>query len=295
MNREYRKIKVNHGAFSVDPMPGEDELAAFYRDDYYQKTPTATFSQTYSKDELSWKRMKCDFVIYILARHGLSEGRFIDVGSGEGFLVDAAVRAGFDAYGVDYSNFAVERFNPHLSRNIKCGNVIDTLKASIAAGEYFSACTLQHIVEHVRDPHELLSVAHDSLEAGGLAVVTVPNDESPVQHLALDGGHVDSDFWFAPPQHLHYFNTLSAPLLAQAVGFEVLDIITDFPIDYFLFHPGSNYVSNPSQGKAAHQARVAIELMLSRQGFENLYCLGAAQARCGLGRELTMVLRKVVP
>lgn len=292
MNESYRKVAGLHGGFTVEPMPNSAELAELYRDEYYQRGASATYALDYAEDELAWKRLKCDLAIHLLQRQGLSDGRLIDLGSGEGFLVAAALRAGLDAYGVDFSEFAVERFHPELSDRVTAGEVTSFLDATIAEGVFYDACVLQHLVEHVREPQLLLEKVRESLPVGGLALVTVPNDENPVQHLAMNAQHIETEFWFAPPQHLHYFDTGSAAALAQSAGFDVLDLVTDFPIDLYLLHPGSNYVRDPSQGKSAHRARVEVELLLGRQGLDRMRELGAAQARCGIGRDLTMVLRR---
>lgn len=293
MEEGFLKVPGEHGSFTVEPMPDAAQLAAFYRDQYYQTSASATYANEYPEEELEWKRLMCDLAVHLLQRQGLSGGRLVDLGSGEGFLVDAALRAGFDAYGVDFSEFAVERFHPHLRGRVSAGDVLGFLDRAIASGETFDACTLQHLVEHVPDPEQLLRSVWSTLASRGLALVTVPNDENALQHLAMEQKHIDEDFWFVPPQHLHYFDTTSAPALARATGFEVLDLVTDFPIDLFLLHPGSNYVRDREQGRAAHQARIAVESLLGRRGLESLRDLGAAQARCGIGRDLTMVLRKV--
>ena len=292
MTESYRKVPGLHGGFTVEPMPSSAELADLCREEYYQRSASVTYALDYSQDELAWKRLKCDLAIHLLQRQDLTEGRLIDLGSGEGFLVEAALRAGLDAYGVDFSDFGVERFHPQLRDRISAGEVTCFLEASVAEGVLYDAFTLQHLVEHVREPQLLLERVGECLPLGGLALVTVPNDENLVQHLAIDAQHIETEFWFAPPQHLHYFDTSSAVALAQAAGFDVLDVFTDFPIDVYLPHPGSNYVRDPGQGKSAHRARVEVELTFGRQRLDLLRDLGAAQARCGIGRDLTMVLRR---
>lgn len=292
MNESYRKVPGLHGGFTVDPMPSQAELAALYRDQYYQRGASATYALEYSEDELAWKRLKCDPAIHLLQRQGLAGGRLLDLGSGGGFLVAAALRAGLDAYGVDFSGFAVDRFHPEVRDRVTAGNVWSFLDAAIAADGRYDACVLQHVVEHVPEPQALLERVRAALPVGGLALVTMPDDESPVQHLAMDRGHNGAEFWFAPPQHLHDFDTDSAPVLARAAGFDVVDLVTDFSIALYLLHPGSNYVNDPEQGKAAHRARIDVELLLGRQGLDHMRDLGAAQARCGIGRDLTMVLRR---
>ena len=93
----------------------------------------------------------------------------------------------------------------------------------------------------------------------------------------------------AAPQHLNYFNTANLPPLLARMGFSVKVAHASFPIDWFLLNPGSNYVADPAAGKAAHRARMAIDLMLAEQGMDAFLGLAKALFRCGAGRSLTVV------
>jgi len=72
----------------------------------------------------------------------------------------------------------------------------------------------------------------------------------------------------------------------------MVDMYSDFPIDLFLFHPGSNYIADPKNGPAAHRARVEADLMLAESGEAPYLNLCRAMARCGLGRDITVIVRK---
>jgi hypothetical protein len=77
------------------------------------------------------------------------------------------------------------------------------------------------------------------------------------------------------------------------MGFEVTLGFASFPIDWFLMHPGSNYVADPAAGKAAHRARMAIDLVLAGQGMAAYLNLARAFFACGAGRSLTVIARPV--
>jgi len=124
---------------------------------------------------------------------------------------------------------------------------------------------------------------------GGVCAITVPNDFSPLQLMARAEGHIDRDFWLAPPQHLNYFEAASLTALLNRLGFEIRLGYASFPIDWFLFHPGSNYVADPAAGKAAHRARMAIDQMLAEEGMGPYLALGEALFGCGAGRSLTVI------
>ena len=79
--------------------------------------------------------------------------------------------------------------------------------------------------------------------------------------------------------------------LVESAGWGVERLISDFPIDFNLFNPDSNYVEDPSRGKGCHQARVAIENLIhgiSPDGANRLY---EALAELGLGRQIVAFLK----
>jgi hypothetical protein len=119
----------------------------------------------------------------------------------------------------------------------------------------------------------------------------VPNDYSRLQALLHDEGCIDRDFWFTPPQHLHYFNAENLPQYCASEGCELVDAFSDFPIDYYLLHPGSNYVTNPANGPAAHRARMLHDLMIAERGLDSYLAMYRALFNVGIGRDITVILR----
>jgi hypothetical protein len=129
------------------------------------------------------------------------------------------------------------------------------------------------------------------LKESGVALITVPNDFSVTQLSAIQEGHINHEFWVSPPDHLSYFNTKTARDFLQSQGWQVLDMISDFPVDWYLFHPGSNYVTDKSKGKPAHHARIAIENMIHSAPLEDVVEFYRAAARVGIGRDITILAR----
>ena len=130
-----------------------------------------------------------------------------------------------------------------------------------------------------------------TVTAGPDVDATDNNDFSRIQMKAKAQGLISRQFWVAPPQHLHYFNTITLPSFLAAMGFATLDAFADFPIEFFLYHPGSNYIENSSAGKQAHKARVELDLLLAENGVAPLHGLCQAMTRCGVGRNVTVIAR----
>lgn len=150
---------------------------------------------------------------------------------------------------------------------------------------------LQNVLEHVLEPVDLLISLQSLINTNGVVVLTVPNDFSDIQIEALDKKYIDEPFWVTSPDHLNYFNHDSLITTVNSTGWECLDIICDFPIDWYLFHPGSNYINNNMFGKDAHKARVDIENLIHTKPIDDVNRFWSAAAKLGIGRDITAFLR----
>jgi SAM-dependent methyltransferase len=275
---------------SVDPLPSPDELKAFYAQAYFQDSH-GTYAQAYSDVELKHRALLAELMLHALseARGRAAGGRLLEIGCGEGWFLKAALEAGFDAQGLEFSDYGLKRFNPELAARVAFGDAFEGLDRLIADRASVEVCVMEHVLEHVRDPEALLARLPAILAPGGLVVITVPNDFSALQLEAQALGHIDRAFWVQPPQHLNYFNADNLPRLLARMGFEAAGGYASFPIDGFLFHPGSNYVRDPAAGKAVHEARMALDLTMAGAGMTAFHELAKAYLGCGVGRSLTLI------
>jgi SAM-dependent methyltransferase len=281
---------------SIEPAPSAAELKAFYAGAYFQESH-GTYAQAYSDVELKHRALLADLLLHALgeARGGAAGGKLLEIGCGEGWFLKAALAAGYEARGLEFSDFGLNRFNPALAERVEFGDAFEALDRLIEAREQVDVCVMEHVLEHVADPQALLARLPAILTPGGVVAITVPNDFSPVQLRARALGHIDREFWVAPPQHLNYFNSDTLTRLLERMGFEVAGAYASFPIDWFLFHPGSNYVRTPGAGKAAHDARMALDLVMAENCMAAFHGLAQALAACGAGRSLTVIVRPRLP
>jgi SAM-dependent methyltransferase len=132
----------------------------------------------------------------------LPAGQVLDVGAGDGTLVEAFRRQGRDAIGVDpyYSGT-----NPHIR----------TAELTDMTGSW-SAVIFWHSLEHVRQPVRQLRHAASLVVPGGMLVVAVPNAASLQARLF-------SDQWLALDLPRHLVHICPKALLAEIeeLGFTV--------------------------------------------------------------------------
>jgi 2-polyprenyl-3-methyl-5-hydroxy-6-metoxy-1,4-benzoquinol methylase len=114
----------------------------------------------------------------IRARTGT--GRLLDVGASCGYFVDEALKAGFDAYGVELSAQAVASAPPALRERLTLGDV----NALTARGETpYAVVTAFDIIEHTFDPIAFLGGLRSVARPGATIVITTPDTGHPLRYL----------------------------------------------------------------------------------------------------------------
>lgn len=276
------------GYWRVKDLPTASELQDYYAQQYYQQG-LGSYEVSYSEDELAHIRGKIALRWSVIAPQFAKSGRLLDVGCGEGFVLDHALAQGWDVRGLDFSSAGLDAQNPDCARHLVTRDVFDLLEAEQVSQSRYEVIWLQNVLEHVIDPVALMQTLHTLIAPGGVLVVTVPNDFSRVQHKALQGGQIDRAFWIALPDHLSYFTAPSLTALGASTGWDCPHLLGDFPVDWFLFNTHSNYIANPEKGKAAHHARIALEQLILEAAPEDAVAFFSSIARIGMGRDLTAI------
>lgn len=291
---EFIKEKGAFGEVRAMPRPSQEVLDAFYEKTYYGEGVTTTYSAEYDADELAQKKLRAECTIEAIVQNlgdAASGASILDVGCGEGFVLAAAKARGLSIQGVDYQSSPVERFNPDCLDVMHAQAPDQFLGNVISSGQSHDAVILQNVLEHVRDPEDLLTKIKSALTPSGLLLVQVPNDFSGMQTLAMDQGRIDKETWFAPPQHLTYFNTENFGPYLDAQGFDIVDGFTDFPIETFLWGAPTNYTKDRSFGPHAHRGRVELDLFFSRNGLQPYLDFYRACYGVGFGRNIVVVAK----
>ena len=287
------------GYYEVTQKPTPEELRDYYAQRYYQEN-RSSYQPAYSEAEREHTEGKLRLRHWVLGQ--LLQAKpadstppartFLDVGCGEGWALDYFQRQGWDVLGLDFSSFSLEQFHPGLRGRLRAGDLYDGLRDLMVEGRRFDVLWLDNVLEHVRDPAELLRCCRALTRPGGVLLVDVPNDFSALQRHLLAAGHIDRPFWVALPDHLSYFGAEGLRNLAAATGWRTARLLGDQPIDLNLFNPATNYVLDKSLGKAAHQARLEQDNFLLRTApLPAVAAYYEAMAGVGLGRSLVAFLQ----
>jgi len=285
---EYRKERAPEGYYLATPRPTEEELDKFYSDAYFKEGVTTTYQIEYSDLEMKQKYLRAEASVEFI-KHNLSGQNpvvMLEIGCGEGFILDAADKAGWQVNGVDFQLGPIEKFNPNMSKYFTRAHPSVYLQEKIRGDNKFDVIILQNVLEHVLHPKELLMDVRGILSEKGCVFIQVPNDYSRIQQIALDEKRIDREFWFCPPQHLNYFNAESFETFIEKAEFEFVDVFSDFPIELYLWGGENNYVTDPSLGKRAHNARVQLDLAIAENGMEAYIQFYRSAYKVGVGRNL---------
>ncbi len=280
------------GFLEVVNPPSPEALKAYYAERYYQ-TEQGSYRNVYSDKELAHLNLKIAQKANVVKSLSgkKAPGSFLDVGCGEGFALAWFSENGWSVEGIDYSVAGLDTMNPAMLTYVESGDLFEILDRRISEGKRHNLIWLNNVLEHVPDPVALLKSLQHLVTPNGMLVLTVPNDASIYQEFLLENGNISDRFWIAIPDHLSYFNYDSLVRIVETCGWECRKIISDFPIDFFLLHSGSNYIRDRAQGAFAHQARVQLDLMLGdNYSHDKINDFYSALAQIGLGRNLTVFI-----
>ncbi len=112
-------------------------------------------------------------------------GNILDIGSGEGRLVEALLRQGFDAHGIDVSEEVVARSNSRIPGRFHHGSVLDLPFEDNAYFTVVSTDCLEHIAP--QDIPSALSEIHRICQKNVLLQIATTQDRDGHWHLTIEG------------------------------------------------------------------------------------------------------------
>lgn len=292
MNQQYTLKQHSLGFYQIDPPPTDEELTAYYEHQYFQNG-LGGYELAYTEQELAYNQaiIGDSYSIIEQIQKNQPEKSMLDIGCGEGWTLDYFLQRKWDVVGIDFGDFAIKKYHPHLLENLIVGNIYETLQTLHKQRKTFSVIMLDNVLEHVKDPISLLQQVKNLAHSSTVFVIKVPNDFSLLQTYLLENALIEKPYWVAYPDHLAYFTKESLTSAVQSVGWSVVDLLADFPIDFFLLNQHSNYYNDRSKGKEAHNVRTNFTNYLHQHSPEKKRDFFRSLASIGLGRQLIAFLQ----
>lgn len=144
-------------------------------------------------------------------------GRLLDVGCGDGSFLSSMKQLGWNVIGVEPDGKSVSIASEKFGLEVFHGS----LERAKFPDKHFDAITMNHVIEHVPNPIELLAECVRVLKPGGKIMVATPNIKSL-------GHHIFTQDWrgLEVPRHITLFSPLALRLCSERVGLNVEDLRT---------------------------------------------------------------------
>lgn len=290
MKNHKTSYNKEYGFRHLDPIPSEEEINEFYQREYYKiiretnkKKPDQLYRLTGDDDkektaEREWlKHTLYGDICHFLDKFATGKS-VLDVGCGTGELMMCLTDYGLDSHGIEPSQDA---YSAALKSGCKVFNRTLEEHIGLSLDEKYDAVTLINVLEHVTDPVKMIEQIKKLIDKDGIICISVPNEFTEIQAAAQKSLDTDDEWWVAVPDHINYFDHKSIQTFLSKLGFEVLYLQCDFPMEMFLMM-GHDYIGEPSVGGKCHKRRVKFEMSLPSDLRRAMY---NALGNIGVGRD----------
>lgn len=203
----------DYGFLETFPQPSLDALPRYYQsEDYISHTDSQR--NLFEKIYHTVRKVSLKSKLNLINSFSSEEKNLLDVGCGTGDFLKTAQQNGWRVYGIEPNQDA------RNSANKKTNNsVFETEQLLKFESSSFDVITLWHVLEHLPNLENQISIFKKLLRPNGRLIIAVPNYKS------YDAEYYNQ-FWAAydVPRHLWHFNQDSISKLVSKESFEVIKV-----------------------------------------------------------------------
>ena len=168
-----------------------------------------------------------DWLLKILSREGRPL-RILEVGTAGGYLGRLLQGQGHSLVGVEYDAEAAARARPYYDRVY----VADVEQFDFATCGKFDWVLFADVLEHLRDPAQVLARSAACLDDSGKILISVPNVANIVVRLGLLAGRFDyTERGILDRTHLRFFTLRALRETAERAGYRLIEVrATPLPV-----------------------------------------------------------------
>lgn len=201
----YRMVRCNScGLVRSDPVADSEVLAQLYEQ--------STFDYG---DEVGNLKLTYGRYLAKLASHGARKGALLEVGCGNGFFLEEALRQGYvTVRGVEPSTEAVAKAYPNLRLHITCS----IMRPGLFEADQFDVICMFQVFDHIPDPDALLDECFRLLKAGGMILCLNHNIEAVSARLLRERSPI------IDVEHMYLYSPTTMAHIFAAHGFRVMQV-----------------------------------------------------------------------
>jgi 2-polyprenyl-3-methyl-5-hydroxy-6-metoxy-1,4-benzoquinol methylase len=196
------------------PLP--ENLTEAYAEEYYKIWQEKQFRQRVKLWRRRFKKVKTF----------CKSGKLLDVGTGDGLFLKVAKKANFDVYGTEISQAAVRAAKSLYDLDIH----LTEIENADFEGNSFDVITIWHVIEHVKNPIEVLKKVYNLLRPSGVVFLATPNLDKYVSRIIyrLKNNKPYPFYSQKGEQHLFHFTPYTLEMIIKKAGFNIIYTGVDF-------------------------------------------------------------------
>ncbi len=290
------KVKKNkYGYYERIDMPSTDKFNEMYTEEFYQgKAGSTSYNHEYTEQEFRnfvRNAAKKELVINRLIKTS-GKKSFLDIGCGEGYVLDYFYKRGWEVTGMDLSEYGLLAHNPHIRSFLLQGDSNKYLEDMINRGKKFDVVNCDLYIECCTDPVRTLKNMKSVIKPDlGMAIIRVANCMSPLHIQLLERGILQESTWFDRVGNFAFFGKEALTNLLEKLDYECLEWYGDTFVDFNLINPIANYYDVEGIGKTCYKAMLDIEDIMEQESLEKMVELEKIMGDMGFGRHITCVCR----
>jgi len=218
-SKEFKIVWNKEKQIAQTLIPDGIDLSSYYNSKSYHSHKNKNSS---NKDHIYFfiQNLMFRFKRYLIKRYS-NGAKLLDYGSGVGNFSKFMTDNGFNVLAIEPDKRAMK---------ISISKSVDTVShlKMLSDKERFNTITLWHVLEHIPDPHKIITELNLHLDKKGIVFIAVPNLNS------YDSFYYKSN-WAAldVPRHVWHFTSSGIQTLMQKAGFE---LVKRYPLWFDAFY-----------------------------------------------------------
>jgi 2-polyprenyl-3-methyl-5-hydroxy-6-metoxy-1,4-benzoquinol methylase len=212
---KFNVVQCSHCTLhSLFPIPTRSELEQIYAN-YAEQGDRIRVEQS-RMDNIYPKKLA------LVMKHVSSGNKILDIGAGIGGFTALAKRNGYAVTGVEFEKQQCALAKKLFDVDLICSTFENFFEECTAK---YNVVHLHHVLEHLRNPKEVLLKINEILEDNGKVILEVPNQFFVLKtELCTWFGRVPWKKPYNPYHHLYFFSPHTLEAMLRAAGFNIIEL-----------------------------------------------------------------------